>query len=526
MSIAQVIVVVLTSLGTLTAATVGITMWTLRTWPEPFLPTLYLASVLFGLFVIFGVGWFIVTSRDLEESTSSAAAERRGFRRLIILVGNVALATGSLAIVASWNVSGVRALFVDTLATHVSLEKPMRDPSASVRLKACKAFFARGWVYRSKAALVAALDGDPVVATSCLTQADEAGWKGVPMIASSLNNGWTASMMRTSSEQASRACEIVPWSPGMSKLAEQPPAPRLLHCLLEARAEEVRKCCAETIEKNGGFLALVGEPEAVEAAAAEKFYDPLVAHAFGAKTLDETSRSVVTTLKLDDEGVREWTLELGCGLLDPSTSQPELLRGLMQLVESDACALTDEQALEHSKPTAWLRLCRHASSPDRVAPVQERICAGVSAARTLETIQQAQLRVHEAVRAPFLRRQASFVEDGIRAAAQGGGSGGATDKELARQQQRASDVVTGMRTLHNSPTCEKTSYALTATGAQWGDRIRYKSNIQFCDRYREDMTVAEYEAANEMVRRGNESAADTAKGLRDGSLVREKLRRR
>lgn len=499
---------------------VAIGMWTLQVWAEPLLPTLYFATALFALFIVMGAAWFVVTRRELAEGMGAegASAEERGLQRLVAITATVILGVLALVAVGSWNLEGVRANFVAGRATHIQLEQVLTDKSPIVQLRACEELFQRGWVFRSQKALVAALDVQPAMAVKCLQTARENDWKGVEAMASSLNEGWTASIMRT--EDSKRACELAPWSPVMSELAQQPPAPRLLHCALGALSDEVRVCCANNLVAQGKLLDRLGDVDTFPAEAVDKVFVPMMSHAFQPLSLEAGEQRVAQTLATDDEAVRQWVVDLGCGVLDPTEAQPEVLAGLISLVEADTCGLTPAEESEYTAPAPLVRLCAQMEDIDQSKPVQTRACEAVRAARVENTVVLAQIQFHHAVRSPFVQAEAEFVDEGLLAYARGGGQKTKEQKQKAFLDRNAVDEF-GLRTYGESPYCEREVYDRNAPE---GSKIR-KVTVN-CDRYRSDLTIREYFEQNPTAEMGLKSGKELLKEVKNGTAVRKRLKAR
>ncbi len=484
----KVLGIVAASVLTVLGITTAVGMWTLQAWPVPLAPTVYLACALLVVFLVFGGIWFVVTRRELSTGIGhdGTSAEERGLQRLVGLIGSVLIGVLALGVVASWNVAGVRAQFVSSRTTHRQLEQVLRDPSPQVRLAACEEIFRRGWVFRSQKPLIAGLDPQPAMAVTCLRNAREQGWAGVTSIANDLNDGWTASMMRSQGADAAAACELAPWSPVASELGEQAPEPRLLHCAMAAATPTVRQCCAQTIANRGKLLELLGAPTTFPVDAAKKVFGDLVQHSFKPLGLSTEQQSVAAQLKTDDEGVRRWIFDLGCHVIDPTTAQPEILAGMVPLIEAESCHLTTKEAAKYTKAAAWLRLCEHVSEDTSERPVQQQICAGLQVARNDEAIEVAGMHVHEATRAPFLQKNAKFIEQGIYAADRVGG-GNAQDAQDRADYLSQSAIETFKLTSMTDSTCQQAR--VTATG---GPPTVTLSTTTNCKRYRNDLTVGEY----------------------------------
>lgn len=517
----KIMSLVATFLVAIVLITIATGTWTLATWAEPLLPTLYFGSALFVLFVIVGAAWFLVTRRELAQGVGAegASAEERGLQRLVAIAATVVIGVLALAVVSTWNFEGVRARLVATRVTHVQLEHVLRDPSPLVRLRACEELFQRGWVFRSNKELIAALDAHPAVAAKCLQTAQENEWKGVTSIARALNDGWAATMMGATDEPQ-HVCELVPWSPVLAGLGDQPAAPRLLRCALSAQSDDVRACCANNLISQGGLLGALGAPDAFDVEVVDEIFVPLVEHSFQPLSLPPGAQRVAQVLKTDDEAVRQWVVDLGCGVLDPTAAQPEVLTGLVSLVEADSCNLTPEQEAEYTAPAALGRLCVQVAASDPAQPVQQRICAGVAEARAQMVVEVARIALHQATRAPFVQEEAEFVDEGVVAYARGGGR---ITAEMKRKEflKRSAVKEFGLRTYGDSPYCTRKHYDPSAPP---GEQI--KTVTEHCDRYEADLTVEDYLARNPMADVASKSAKSAIDDLNNGTLVNKYLRKR
>ena len=134
----------------------------------------------------------------------------------------------------------------------------------------------------------------------------------------------------------------------MADLSDQAPEPRLLHCATGASSDAVRQCCADTLASRGKLLNLLGEPTEFPPEAATMVFQNLVKYGFQPLTLSATQQQVATALGTDDESVRQWVVEVGCGMIDPGESQPEILSGMMTLVEADSCNLSSAEETEQA----------------------------------------------------------------------------------------------------------------------------------------------------------------------------------
>lgn len=482
------------SIAAIVGITLGVAMWAVQTWAPPMAPVLYLGSALLGVFVCIGAVWFFVTREEMSRGIGAdgVSVEDRALQRLVVITGEVLLGIVALGVAATWALDTVRVNFVDQRDSHVQFENVLEDPSPIVRLRACEELFKRGWVYRSKNPLIAALDSQPAVAAKCLETAKENDWKGVQLIASDFNDGWTAAMMRSSDADAASVCELAPWSPVMADLSDQAPEPRLLHCATGAASDAVRQCCATTLASRGKLLNLLGEPTEFPDEAASMVFRNLVKYGFQPLTLSATQQQVATALGTDDESVRQWVVEVGCDMIDPGESQPEILGGMMTLVEADSCNLSSAEETEYTAPQAWVRLCEHVFSGDSKVPVQQRICLGVQAARVGKAGDIAKMRVHEAVRAPFLQRDAAFIETGLNAAARVGGGGSKAREKVEFGQRNAADAL-GL-TKMSDHTCRRMTFNPDSMPTSQGD-FQVRETFD-CDQVRDDMTVAEYRRKN------------------------------
>ena len=392
---------------------------TVAEWLPPMQPTIYVGAALVIIIVILGGAWFIATREELEKGIGAegASAEERGLQRLIGLTANVLLGVVALGVAASWNLDTVRVRFVDQSTSHKRLEKIFEDRSPLVRMKACEEVFKRGWVFRSKQTLISALDAEPAAAIKCLQTAQTNGWKGVDTTAATLNEGWMNAMLKSGAADAGRACELAGWNVEAAGMAGERPEPQLLHCATSAQDGAVRACCATTLAQRGALLEALGPAASFPWESTKKVFTKLVHFGFAPLSLPEQQQEVARVLGTDSEDVRRWIVEVGCGQLDPTVPQPEIIGALFPLIEADSCGLRPEEEAEYYAGAAWVRLCDEVLAMDPKEPVQQRVCTSVQNARVTKVMGIASLRIWEATRAPFAEQYSDFVTTGLAAAA-------------------------------------------------------------------------------------------------------------
>lgn len=495
------------SVGVIAGLTGAVAFLTLQRWYPPLAPTIYLSAVLLVAFIGLGAGWFVVTRRELQEGVGAQgqSAEERGLKRLVMIASQVVLGIFAIGCISLWNLDQVRERFVPLTAdSHVRLELPLRDPSPVVRLAACKEFFKRGWVFRSKGVLVSALNGHPNVAKACLDAAAQNDWKGAVSMAEELGSGWEAEMLAAGPVAAERMCEVVPWVAEVDTIAQREPELRLLRCVTGAASDEIRGCCAQALTSRGKLLDVLGDPTALAQQTSGEVFAELVQFGFRPLSLPENRQKVAASLGTDDESVRRWVAQLGCSMLDPTQAQPDLINGFIPLVESRSCGLTAEQQVEYTTPSAWVRLCEVVAAAPADKPIEETVCAAVKDARVERTVVEAQILVHAAIRAYKLEDDADFVTDGISVAAayfgdeveafrtgRGGGGGGASPHRYGQRASERSALKELNLTGYDDPTCNKLYVGHFQTSFQ-GLGKHEVLQTQDCERYDDDLTVEDF----------------------------------
>ena len=120
-----------------------------------------------------------------------------------------------------------------------------------------------------------------------------------------------------------------------------------------------------------------------------------------------------------------------------------MIGAMYPLIEAETCGLSADDEAEYRSPVAWARLCEQVLGDDSGKPVQETVCTGVTDARWLKVIELARVELRRAIRAPFLQRDADFLESGLRDAFRMGGEEGSrrAEEEANRHRMTVTEVM-------------------------------------------------------------------------------------
>lgn len=500
-SMFRTLILIVSAATLVIATTVVIVLWTAQAWPAPLRPALYHGGVLLLMFAAGAALWFVTTRKEIA-TAEAAVAEDRGYQGLIGLVGGVLAGLCALAITGAWAIPQVRAIYASTSDVQLQLELALQDRSPVVRLAACKRLFEQSLAFGAERELIAALDAHPEIAAQCLEAARDHGWIGDATIAAALRTGWDRTILTSDDEAV--ACELVAWSPKVEAIAGGAPNATLLDCSLRASDPAVRQCCATNLVGAGALVDAVGPATQFPAEYGAHLFAPMTIHAFFPSMLPEAMQATTLALRSTTPEAQDWTIALGCSLIDPQQAQTNVVRGFVTLLENGVCDdAGDIEAL--SSPSVLLRVCQHTTQSTEGTAAQ-RLCEGIDAARAEVAVDVARFEVYDAIRAMSNQRDAAQIERGLALASMFADK---TDEELEWEVFLGQNAVDTLPvTSEMDATCRKVSTS--------GGRTTISTSMN-CRRVSRHATVgqviAEQEARQGFSAKGGEqSILDLAAG--------------
>jgi hypothetical protein len=438
---------------------IGIITWMLREWPAPMVPLFVMGSALVVIYLVLGIAWMAVSKRELAAGVGAGGenAEERALKRLVGLVLQVMFGLAALGMFAFWIVPDVRVATLNVFKERgpYYVIQALNDPNPKVVIAACQNLFELG-THQYEPYIVDGLTRVPEAAAPCLTWAAERDLGGHIGISLQLARQWESRILTAAHGEAPRVCPLITAHQQVSTISNlDDPIPFALQCAVTATSSSIRSCCSESLASVDYRKPPASYPEETLS-----YYPELVSLSFRPTTVSPEDQAVAARLSLTSNASRQWVLELGCELMG-SANPRQVIRGLMPLVESSSCNLSEAGRLMFTQTAPWMRLCGEVANFSPQADVESSLCHGFQEALAATSVAAASEQVHLAIVARATNATAQTLDDG--------GLGARLERKQEFYEERstreiASYIHKGGKANPHSNRCQRSRLNITSPG--------------------------------------------------------------